>query len=260
MIACSAIRALRHEPAVGKGRATAPTIDGNVSEAWPDSRTWALAMLMLGLVNAGLMAWLWRFPMVADPHSRNPHGRSSAPIHWVRLHRLIGYLFVLSLCALLPEMLLRLWRFAEWSLLSVMHAVGGLLLCGVLFAKLYVIRWRPHASAYLPWLGGALAALTVLVALSGLLPRLWIERTHPALSESGRLGQALIAERCLQCHGASVIIAERERPERWHRELSEMQKRALRRNWATPISDDERDLIAAFLIETQGKKPRGRDR
>jgi hypothetical protein len=229
-------------------------------EVWPDSGPLALAMLLLGLLNAGLMAWLWRFPMIPDPHSGNPHGRSSAPVGWVRLHRVIGYAFVLCLCALLPDMLPRLWRFAEWSLLSVLHAAGGLALCAVLLAKLYVIRLRPQASARLPWLGGGLAALTVLVALSGLLPRLWMERPHAGLTAPAQEGQALLAQRCLQCHGASVIIAERERPERWHRDLREMQQRAARRHWATPISDRERELIAAFLIETQGKKPRGRDR
>jgi hypothetical protein len=229
-------------------------------EAWPDSRAWALSMLVLGVVNAALMAWLWRFPMVPDAQSGNPHGRSSAPVGWVRVHRLIGYLFVLSLCALLPDMLPRLWRFAEWSLLSLLHAAGGLALCVLLISKLYVIRLRPQASAFLPMLGGTLAVLTVLVALSGLLPRLWMERPHTGLTAPAQEGQALLAERCLQCHGASVIIAERERPDRWHRDLREMQQRAARRHWATPISDRERELIAAFLIETQGKKPRGRDR
>ncbi|MGQ0798703.1 MAG: hypothetical protein ACT4NL_01125 [Pseudomarimonas sp.] len=229
-------------------------------DAWPDSRVWALVMLALGPLNALLMAWLWQFPMIADPASRNPHGRSSAPVAWVWLHRVIGYLFVLCLIALLLTMLPRLWRFQEWSALAVLHAGGGLAIVVILVAKLWVIRRRPHASHWLPRLGGTLAALTVAVALSGLLPRWWLDRDHARLTVEAQQGQALLKDRCLQCHGASVIIAERERPERWHRELREMQKRASRGDAFTPISDHERALIATFLIETQGKKPRGRDR
>jgi len=226
----------------------------------PSTTALALTMLVLALINAALMAWLWRFPMRADPSSPNPHGRSTAPPAGLWLHRLIGYAFVLCLLALLIKMLPRLWTYSEWSALSLLHALGGLALIAVLTIKLWVIRRRPQASAWLPWLGGSLATLTVIVALSGALPSLWLQRTLPQLSAEAAMGQRLLAQRCLQCHGASVIAAERRRPERWHRELREMQRRASVRADAIPISDHERALIAAFLDETQGKKPRGRER
>lgn len=209
-------------------------------------------MLAMAAVNAVLMAWLWRFPMLPDPESPNPHGRSSAPRWGVRLHRLIGWLFILCFGLLLLEMLPRLWRFREWSIVSLLHAAGGLAIAGLLLVKLAVIRRWPQWSNALPWLGGGLAAVTLLVALSGLLPAHFLTRGR-ALSSAAAEGRELIAKRCLQCHGASVIVAERERPERWHRELREMQRRSQRSNWALAISDDERERIAAYLIETRGR-------
>lgn len=39
-----------------------------------------LLMAAIAIVNAGLMAWLWRFPMRPDPSGRNPNGISTAPL------------------------------------------------------------------------------------------------------------------------------------------------------------------------------------
>jgi len=229
------------------------TDPGSLAFGLPPTTLLAAAMLVLAAFNTALMAWLWRFPMLPDPDSRNPHGRSSAPRWATRLHRVVGWLFILCFALLLMEMLPRLWRFREWSLVSLFHAAGGLAIGGLLLAKLAVIRRWPQWSDSLPWLGGGLAALTLLVALSGLLPAALLTRQE-ARSADAVAGRVLIAARCLQCHGASVIVAERERPERWHRELREMQRRSQRTVWALAISDREREQIAAYLIESRGKR------
>ena len=220
----------------------------------PSSALLALAMTLLAGANAALMAWLWRFPMAPDPASGNPHGSSTAPRSWTLVHRGLGYLFVVVYGLLLLEMLPRLWRFAEWSAISILHAALGLLIGLVLVLKIGVIRWWPRWSGTLPWLGGSLAALTLLVSLLGVVPLLLVVRPTAVVSLEAAHGRDLLASRCLQCHGASVIAGERERPGKWRREIGKMQERSLRARWATPIADAERESITAFLIETRSER------
>lgn len=54
-----------------------------------------LTMAAIAVVNAGLMAWLWRFPMVPDPAGRDPNGVSTAPRSWTNVRRALGYVFLL---------------------------------------------------------------------------------------------------------------------------------------------------------------------
>lgn len=216
----------------------------------------AVAMMLIAVGNATLMAWLWRFPLVADPASPDSPARSSAPRFWIGVHRGIGYLYVCSFAVLSLLMIPRLWRFDEWSAVSILHAAGGLALGAVLLTKISIIRLRPQLSAALPWLGGSVAALTVAVALSGLVPAILLIGSGQSLSSSADVGRALISERCLQCHGASIIAEEHERPDKWEKELRKMQKRAARTPRRTPISDAEREQIAAFLIETRSERRR----
>src|SRR4028119_1026259 len=55
-----------------------------------------LLMAAIAVINASLMAWLWRFPMKPDPSGRDPHGVSTAPRLWVNVHRTLGHLFPLT--------------------------------------------------------------------------------------------------------------------------------------------------------------------
>lgn len=68
---------------------------------------------LIGLVNAGLAAWLWTFPMAADPGGKDPNGKSTAPLFWNKVHRLLGYAFAVIYLALMVEMVPRLWQHQE---------------------------------------------------------------------------------------------------------------------------------------------------
>lgn len=91
----------------------------------------ALLMAAIAVVNASLMAWLWRFPMRPDPTGRNPNGVSTAPRAGVNLHRVLGYVFVLAYVALLFEMVPRAWQFRVTTASAVVH--GGSSGCSSVF-------------------------------------------------------------------------------------------------------------------------------
>ena len=107
-----------------------------------------LAMATIAVINATLMAWLWRFPMAPDPSGRSPHGISTAPRAGVLLHRGLGYVFILLYAALLFEMLPRTWEFRVATPTSIVHGILGAFI-GLLawsFTTLAVAAKYPMAS------------------------------------------------------------------------------------------------------------------
>lgn len=212
-----------------------------------------LAMALLAAVNVALMAWLWRFPMAPDPSGRNPHGVSTAPRSWTALHRWIGYAFGLVYAALLVEMVPRLWTHAEWTALGVTHAVLGSLVGVLLVGKVVVLRRFRRFEPRMPWIGGALAVATWVTVALGVAPLWTVLRPAPDVSADATAGRAIVASRCLQCHGASVIAAEREDADGWADTVEEMQENARKRPGATPITESERRQIVAFLVATRGE-------
>jgi cytochrome c553 len=219
----------------------------------------AIVMVAVAIINTLLMAWLWRFPMLPDPHSGNPHGRSSAPKAGLLLHRVLGYLYLVSYTIILTLMLPRLWRFQVWPTQAILHAGLGLSIGFIFVVKIGVIRLWPRHSACLPWLGALLMLLTIAAAGLGIMPLYKVTQTAQQLSPHAQLGQALYAQRCLQCHGATMVAREVLRADKWHRELRKMQKHARRATRVRPvvlISDAERKNISAFLIESRGYQKR----
>jgi mono/diheme cytochrome c family protein len=215
------------------------------------------ALLMAGcaLANTGLMAWLWRFPMLPDAATGNPHGRSSAPAFWLAAHRWIGYLFALCYLILLAIMLPRLLSYQTFSTISMLHLAIGMAIGPVLLFKIYVIRYRQRSSHWLPVLGSALLILALSAAALGFIPLARVLHANERLSSSAQAGKIIFMARCLQCHGASLVAAETFRSDKWHRVIRKMRRRALR-SAAIDISQQERHDIAAFLIESRGWQKR----
>lgn len=213
-----------------------------------------IAMAAIAVINASLMAWLWRFPMRPDPTGRDPHGVSTAPRFGVNLHRALGYAFVLVYVALLVEMLPRAWEFRVWTGVGLVHGLLGVLLGLVLFAKIAVIRRFRQFGHRLPWIGGVLAAVTLAVASLGVVPAWIVVRPLTPLPADLDRGRYVVARKCNQCHGASVIAGEREDRRKWERLTREMQQFSREMPGKEPITDEERILAAAYLAHVRGEE------
>jgi cytochrome c5 len=61
--------------------------------------------------------------------------------------------------------------------------------------------------------------------------------------------KTLVTERCLLCHGAGLITAQRKDAAAWGRTVTQM------RTWGTPIQDEDQTAIVAYLTQHYGKKP-----
>lgn len=213
-------------------------------------------MTGIAVVNTALMAWLWRFPMIPDPTGRDPHGVSTAPRPFVNLHRALGYVFLLCLAALLGEMIPRLWEFREASAVAVVHGTLGLLVALLLSMKIAIIRRFRRFGHRLPWVGGTLAGSTVLAASLGVAPAVIL--LHSPVTLPVAEGRRVVVDRCLQCHGASTIVGEREDASGWQRIAREMQREAARTPGKQAITDLERQLAAAYLFAVLPDEPGGK--
>ncbi|HYE96256.1 MAG TPA: hypothetical protein VD962_08605 [Rubricoccaceae bacterium] len=219
----------------------------------------ALAMAAVAIVNTALMAWLWRFPMAPDPTGRNPHGVSTAPRSWTNVHRGLGYGFALLYLALLTEMLPRAWTFREATTISVVHGALGLLVGVILAAKILILRRYRQYEPRMPWIGGALAATTLVVAALGAVPAWRVTQPLTPLPDPLDRGRDLVGVRCVQCHGASRFAWEDEEAREWDEITEEMQRNAERTPGKTPITEEERRLITAYLARLLGEEGNGDD-
>jgi cytochrome c5 len=59
-------------------------------------------------------------------------------------------------------------------------------------------------------------------------------------------GKMLVAERCLLCHGAGLIVQQRKDAAAWGRTITQM------RTWGTPIQDEDQNALVAYLAEHFG--------
>ncbi len=220
-------------------------------------------MAAIAAVNAGLMAWLWRFPMAPDPTGRDPHGVSTAPRLFTGLHRALGYLFVLAGSALFSEMVPRAWEYREATAVAVLHGALALLAALLLATKIAVLRRFRRFGHRLPWLGGSLAAATLLLVAFGAAPAWRLLRPPGPLSPDVVAGRDAVGTRCLQCHGASTIAFEREDAREWGRIVREMREAAARTPGKRPISAPESAAATTFLStclsEADGREGDDRD-
>ena len=213
-----------------------------------------VVMAAIAVVNASLMAWLWRFPMQPDPTGRDPNGVSTAPRFPTNVHRVLGYVFVLTYAVLLFEMVPRIWEFREATASSVVHGALGVVVGVLLVIKIAVIRRFRRFGNRLPWIGGALAVTTLIVAGLGIVPAWRVLRPLAPLSPELARGRDVVSARCNQCHGASTIASEREDARKWDRITRQMQRFSRTIPGKEPISEEERILAAAYLTHGLGEE------
>lgn len=212
-----------------------------------------LLMAAIAIVNAALMAWLWRFPMIPDPSGRDPNGISTAPRFPTNVHRALGYVFVVVYFVLLFAMVPRTWEYREATIVSIVHGALGMLVGALLIVKIAVIRRFQRFGNRLPWIGGALAATTLIVVALAIIPAWRVLRPFTPLSPELARGREVVAAKCMQCHGASRIASEHEDARKWRRITREMQRFSFETPGKEPISDDERIAAAAYLTHVLGE-------
>jgi cytochrome c5 len=61
--------------------------------------------------------------------------------------------------------------------------------------------------------------------------------------------KVIVTERCLLCHGAALITAQRKDAAAWGRTVTQM------RTWGTPIQDEDQTALVAYLSQHYGQKP-----
>ncbi len=211
-----------------------------------------VSMAVIALINTALMAWLWRFPMKPDPSGRDPHGVSTAPRFATNVHRVLGYVFAFAYAMLLYEMVPRTWEFRVTTAWGVVHGVLGIVVGILLVTKIAIIRRFRRFGNRLPWIGGTLALCTLVVAVFGILPAWKLMRPYVPISGDLARGRDVVSARCSQCHGASIITAEREDARKWTRITREMQRFSRTIPGKVAITDGERAL-AAFLSRVRAR-------
>lgn len=209
-------------------------------------------MAAIAVVNASLMAWLWRFPM--------KDGVSTAPRAGVNTHRALGYVFVLTYAVLLVEMVPRMWEFRVVTSVSVVHGALGIFIGVVLAMKIAIIRRFQRFGHRLPWFGGTLAVTTLVVSALGIVPAWRVLQPLTPMPANVAQGREVVSRKCNQCHGASVIAGEREDARKWARITREMQRFSREIPGKEPITDEERELATAFLVHTRGEDEDDEDR
>ena len=217
--------------------------------------TIALSLVMAGIavVNALLMAWLWRFPMRPDPDGRDPNGVSTAPRSWTNVHRGLGYVFIVAYALLLVEMVPRAWQFRVATPISIIHGSLGMLIGLLLVIKIAIIRRFRACGNRLPWIGGTLAIVTLTVALLGVIPAWMVLRPLTDLPPELVRGREVVSHKCNQCHGASMIAGEDEDARKWGRITREMQRLSHTIDGKNPITDSERIAATAYLASVLGE-------
>src|SRR5277367_5534776 len=118
-----------------------------------------IAFLGVGAAATFLMYHLWGYPY--DKETLH----SSAPRGLIRLHRLLGYVYVILYVYFLVQMVPRLWNYQiEFPARTVVHITLGMTIGAILVIKLAVVRWFRHMeSRLLPALGTSLLVCTVLL-------------------------------------------------------------------------------------------------
>ena len=236
------------------------------------SASLGILFLVVGTVAVFLMYYLWGFPFDHRTHT------SSAPPSLMRLHRLLGWAYVLLYLAMMTEMVPRMWNYqVEWPARTVAHMCFGMGVGFVLLVKVAILRFFRHLEEWMPALGTLLLLFTI--TLSGLsMPHAFremalagaggdvysktnrervgkllqtVELPEPyraeelATVESLRVGRRVLLKKCVGCHDLKTILVRPRSPSDWVRTVDRM---LIKPTFTDPITEDEGLKVSAYLI------------
>jgi mono/diheme cytochrome c family protein len=234
-----------------------------------------IAFLGVGAAATFLMYHLWGYPYDKEKLY------SFAPRGLIRLHRLLGYVYLILYVYFLVQMVPRLWNYQiEFPARTVVHITLGMVIGVILVIKLAIVRFFRHMEArMLPFLGTSLLICTALLialsapfamrerylraaALSGnSLDPVNLERVRTLLSQAGftekdereRLtspdglerGQAVLTRKCVVCHDLRTVLVRPRTPDNWRAIVQRMAERSAQFDTITEV---EQSQVTAYLI------------
>ena len=242
------------------------------------SVTLGLLFLITAFAAVFLMFHLWGYPF--DKVAR----KSEAPPGLMRLHRVLGYVYVVLYLVMMSEMVPRLWTYqVELPPRTVAHICFGLMIGITLLLKITIIRWFRHLEEWMPVLGVLLLSFTVL--LSGLSVPFALREYSLARSTVGgsvyseenrerlklllpqadmpdnadleeiatphglREGRDVLVTKCVVCHDLKTILVQPRSPSGWWKTVDRM---ALKPTFSEPMSLGEQYLVTGYLIAISG--------
>jgi cytochrome c5 len=238
------------------------------------SASLGILFLVLGCATVFLMFHLWGYPF--DKVKK----LSSAPRSLMRLHRVLGYLFLLLYIVMMIEMVPRMWNYqVEWPARTVAHMMFGMSIGIVLLIKLSILRFFRHFEEWMPVLGTLLLGFTIVLAslsmphafremalasastggdafsdenrarVAKLLPAAGLPEEAPlpelATVESLRAGRIVLLRKCVVCHDLKTILSRPRSPTDW---VNTVERMAIKPAFTAPISDLEQWQTSAYLI------------
>ncbi len=240
----------------------------------PSTALLGLVFLVVGLASMFLMFHLWRYPF--DKETRT----SSAPRWAMRLHRALGYVFLILYVVLMWNMVPRLWEYQiEFPARTTAHLILGFTIGFLLIVKLSIAWFFRHFEEWMPYLGTAIMLCTVLllglslpfvlqesalassapggdVASPKSLARLTKQLPNAGLPASAPLrelaseralenGRGVLLGSCVKCHDLRTILYRPRTPSGWWSTVERMaEKPAL----FEPMTETEMYEVTAYLI------------
>ncbi len=242
-----------------------------------------ISFLGLGIAGTVLMYWLWGFPYDHEKF------KTSAPTHLIFIHRAIGYLYLIIYIVLMWQMIPRLWSYQiEFPARTVMHLTVGILIGGILFLKLLVVRYFKHLESRLVPLFGTLLMLSTLLLVGLSVPMAFKEyqlrknvaggeifseenilRIKRIVHEAGFgsevpldeitniesmiKGRKVLLGKCVQCHDLRTVLIKPRTPSNWVNIVRRMSERSV----AQPIFEEEQWWVTAYLIALSPELQKG---
>jgi cytochrome c5 len=238
------------------------------------SASLGILFLVLGFATVFLMFHLWGYPF--DKVKK----LSAAPPSLMRLHRVLGYMFLLLYIAMMIEMVPRMWNYqVEWPARTVAHMMFGMSIGIVLLIKLSILRFFRHFEEWMPVLGTLLLGFTIVLCslsmphafremalasastggdafsdenrarVAKLLPAAGLPEEAPigelATIDALRAGRKVLLRKCVVCHDLKTILTRPRSPSDW---VNTVERMAIKPAFSEPITDLEQWQASAYLI------------
>jgi hypothetical protein len=237
--------------------------------------TLGAVFVAVGAAATLLMYYLWAYPYDKEKL------KSEAPVLLVRLHRLLGILYLAIYVYFMWQMIPRLWNYqVEFPARTVVHMVLAMTIGAMLFVKIMIVRFFKHMEASLiPMLGTAVFICTVpLVGMSApfayreahlrkqaafgdvldsrnrkrvesLLRFTGLEdeqrRRALASPQALQAGRSVLLTKCIECHDLRTTLVRPRTPENWRQVVRRMADRSTLFN---PIEEEEQWQVTSYLI------------
>ncbi len=238
------------------------------------SVTLGILFLISGVAAVFLMFHLWGYPY--DKATRT----SAAPPGLMRLHRILGWVYVLIYLVMMYEMVPRLWLYqVELPARTVVHLMLGMAIGVILLIKVSIIRFFRHLEEWMPALGVGLLLCTVLLSglsipfalrefalassavgggvysienrerVARLLPLAGLPEEAPVVElaslDALREGRNVLVRKCVECHDLKTILIRPRSPADWWKTVERM---AVKPTFGAPMTERELWTVSAYLV------------